>query len=200
MYPPGIPGGSGDGRSLFRVEAEQGELFEGRLARIDRILGGEFAANALAIEAERDGLRLTGFAGLPTLSRGAAVAQHVFVNGRPVRDKLLVGALRGAYADFLSRDRHAVAVLFLDCEPDRVDVNVHPAKAEVRFREPGVVRGLIVSALRHALAEAGHRASTTVSTEALGAFRPESPDTARLAQSWRPQMMRPWRGMMYSSS
>jgi DNA mismatch repair protein MutL len=143
-------GGGGEGRSLFRVEAEQGELFDARLARIDRILGGEFAANALAVEAERDGLRLTGFAGLPTLSRGAAVAQHFIVNGRPVRDKLLVGALRGAYADFLSRDRHPVAVLFLDCAPARVDVNVHPAKAEVRFREPGVVRGLVVSALRHA--------------------------------------------------
>jgi DNA mismatch repair protein MutL len=141
-------GGGGEGRSLFRVEAEQGDLFDARLARIDRILGGEFAANALAIKAERDGLRLTGFAGLPTLSRGAAVAQHFVVNGRPVRDKLLVGALRGAYADFLSRDRHPVAVLFLDCAPERVDVNVHPAKAEVRFREPGVVRGLVVSALR----------------------------------------------------
>jgi DNA mismatch repair protein MutL len=186
--------GEDEGRSLLRVEAEQGSLFDGRLARIDRILGGEFAANALAIEAERDGLRLTGFAGLPTLSRGAAVAQHFFINGRPVRDKLLVGALRGAYADFLSRDRHPMAVLFLDCEPDRVDVNVHPAKAEVRFREPGVVRGLVISALRHALAEAGHRAATTVSTEALGAFRPEGSGGA--GQTWRPQMMRPRAGRL----
>ncbi|MGR3716696.1 MAG: DNA mismatch repair endonuclease MutL, partial [Thermohalobaculum sp.] len=188
--------GDGEGRSLFRVEAEQGELFDGRLARIDRILGGEFAANALAIEAERDGLRLTGFAGLPTLSRGAAVAQHFFVNGRPVRDKLLVGALRGAYADFLSRGRHPVAVLFLDCAPERVDVNVHPAKAEVRFREPGLVRGLVVSALRHALAEAGHRAATTVSTAALGAFRPELPAGSRLGQGWRPQIQRPGAGQI----
>jgi DNA mismatch repair protein MutL len=187
-------GGGGEGRSLFRVEAEQGELFDARLARIDRILGGEFAANALPIEAERDGLRLTGFAGLPTLSRGAAVAQHFVVNGRPVRDKLLVGALRGAYADFLSRDRHPVAVLFLDCPPERVDVNVHPAKAEVRFREPGVVRGLVVSALRHALAEAGHRAATTVSTEALGAFRPEVP--AGQAPMWRPHLSRPSSGQI----
>jgi DNA mismatch repair protein MutL len=186
--------GDGEGRSLFRVEAELGALFDGRLARIDRILGGEFAANALAIEAERDGLRLTGFAGLPTLSRGAAVAQHFIVNGRPVRDKLLVGALRGAYADFLSRDRHPVAVLFLDCEPERVDVNVHPAKAEVRFREPGVVRGLVVSALRHALAEAGHRAATTVSTEALGAFRPETGPGQ--AQMWRPHLSRPSSGQI----
>jgi DNA mismatch repair protein MutL len=177
-------GGGGEGRSLFRVEAEQGDLFDARLARIDRILGGEFAANALAIKAERDGLRLTGFAGLPTLSRGAAVAQHFVVNGRPVRDKLLVGALRGAYADFLSRDRHPVAVLFLDCAPERVDVNVHPAKAEVRFREPGVVRGLVVSALR----------PTTVSTEALGAFRPETP--LGQAQMWRPPLSRPSSGQI----
>ncbi|MHA1528648.1 MAG: DNA mismatch repair endonuclease MutL [Alphaproteobacteria bacterium] len=192
MAEPGIAfslrdvSGGDKGRSLFRAEAEQGELFDGRLARIDRILGGEFAANALAIEAERDGVRLTGFTGLPTLSRGAAVAQHFFVNGRPVRDKLLTGALRGAYADFLPRGRHPVAALFVDCAPERVDVNVHPAKAEVRFREPGVVRGLVVSALRHALAEAGHRAATTVSTEALGAFRPESPAGSRQSQVWRP--------------
>jgi len=188
--------GGGEGRSLFRAEAEQGELFDGRLARIDRILGGEFAANALAIEAERDGVRLTGFAGLPTLSRGAAVAQHMFVNGRPVRDKLLAGALRGAYADFLHRGRHPVAVLFVDCAPERVDVNVHPAKAEVRFREPGVVRGLVVSALRHALAEAGHRAATTVSTEALGAFRPEAPGGPGPRQVWRPQISRPGAGQI----
>ncbi len=174
----------GEGRTLFRADAETGDLFDGRLARIDRILGGDFAANALPIEAERDGLRLTGFAGLPTYSRGAAVAQHLFVNGRPVRDKLLVGALRAAYADFLSRDRHPVAALFLDCPPERVDVNVHPAKAEVRFREPGVVRGLVVSALRHALAEAGHRSATTLGAGALGAFRPEG--GARPAAPWRP--------------
>jgi DNA mismatch repair protein MutL len=177
----------GGDRILFRAEAEQDALFDGRLARIDRILGNEFAANTLPIEAERDGLRLTGFACLPTYARGAAVAQFFFVNGRPVRDKLLVGALRGAYADFLSRDRHPVAVLFLDCAPERVDVNVHPAKAEVRFREPGVARGLVVSALRHALAEAGYRAATTVSTEALGAFRAGGGSgVPRPPQVWRP--------------
>ena len=175
-----------DGRSLFRAEAEQGDLFDARLARIARIIGQDFAANALPVEAEREGLHLTGFAGLPTYSRGAAVAQFLFVNGRPVRDKLMLGALRGAYADFLSRDRHPVVALFLDCAPERVDVNVHPAKAEVRFREPGVARGLVVSAIRHALAGAGHRAATTVSTQALGAFRPEV-----TAQTWRPPMRTP---------
>jgi DNA mismatch repair protein MutL len=160
-------------RVLFRVEAEQGDLFEALGARLAAVIGRDFAENALHVEAEREGLRLTGYAALPTYSRGAAVAQYLFVNGRPVRDKLLVGALRAAYMDVLSRDRHPAAALFLDCPPERVDVNVHPAKSEVRFREPGLARGLVVSALRHALAEAGHRASTTVSGATLGAFRSE---------------------------
>ncbi|MFK7942279.1 MAG: DNA mismatch repair protein MutL, partial [Paracoccaceae bacterium] len=162
-------------RTLFRVENEQGDLFDARLARAARIIGPGFAENSVLVDAEREGLRLTGHAGLPTFSRGAAVAQYMFVNGRPVRDKLLLGALRGAYADVLSRDRFPVVVLHLTCPPEQVDVNVHPAKAEVRFREPGLVRGLILSALRHALAEAGHRATTTITDAALGAFRPETP-------------------------
>jgi len=163
----------GGGRETFRADAESGDLFEALHGRLRRILGAEFAENALRIEAGREGLSLTGYAALPTYSRGAAVAQFLFVNGRPVRDKLLIGALRGAYADFLSRDRHPAAALFVECDPGRVDVNVHPAKSEVRFREPGLVRGLIVSAIRHALAEAGHRASTTVGAATLGAMRPE---------------------------
>ena len=117
-------------------------------------------------------MRLTGFAGLPTLNRGTSGAQYLFVNGRPVRDKLLLGAVRGAYQDFLARDRHPVLALFLELPPEAVDVNVHPAKAEVRFREAGLVRGLIVGALKHALAAAGHRASTTVAASTLSAFRP----------------------------
>lgn len=160
-------------RDLFRADPEQGDLFEALGARLGAVMGRDFVENAIPIEAEREGLRLIGFAALPTYSRGSAVAQFLFVNGRPVRDKLLIGALRGAYSDFLSRDRHPAAALFIDCPPERVDVNVHPAKSEVRFREPGVVRGLIVSALRHALAEAGHRASSTVASATLGAFQPE---------------------------
>ncbi|WP_294225280.1 DNA mismatch repair endonuclease MutL [uncultured Shimia sp.] len=165
--------GGGEGRVTFRVEAENGDLFDALHGRLARILGKEFAENALKIDAEREGLRLIGYAALPTYSRGSSVAQYLFVNGRPVKDKLLVGALRGAYFDYLSRDRHPAAALFIDCDPHLVDVNVHPAKSEVRFRDPGLARGLIVSSLRHALAEAGHRASTTVAGATLDSFRPE---------------------------
>ncbi|HEX6958602.1 MAG TPA: DNA mismatch repair endonuclease MutL [Ferrovibrio sp.] len=164
-----------DGRVSFRAEAQQDELFERRrLGRLEQVLGRDFADNALPIAAEREGIRLTGHAGLPTYNRGNAQHQFLFVNGRPVRDKLFVGAVRGAYADFLSSDRHPVMALFLELPSELVDVNVHPAKAEVRFRDPGLVRGLIVGALRHALAEAGHRASTTVAQTALGALKLQS--------------------------
>jgi DNA mismatch repair protein MutL len=175
MAHPGVGFTLGDGeRRLLSLAPAEGELFAGRLKRLAALMGRDFADNALAIEAQREGLRLTGYAGLPTLNRGNAQHQYLFVNGRPVRDKLLYGAIRGAYQDFLARDRHPLVALFLELPPDEVDVNVHPAKAEVRFRDPGLVRGLIVSACRHALAEAGHRASTTVSDSALGAFRPQS--------------------------
>lgn len=162
-----------DGRTTLRLPAEH-PGFEGRLKRLGALLGRDFEANALLIDQERDGVRLSGYAGLPTYSRGNAAHQFLFVNGRPVRDRLLQGALRGAYADFLARDRHPAAALFLDIDPLYVDVNVHPAKAEVRFRDPALVRGLIVGALRHALHAAGHRASTTVAADALSGFRPRT--------------------------
>ena len=174
-------------RMVFQVQAEQGDMFSALRGRLGQIMGRDFVDNAIAVDAEREGINLTGFAGLPTYSRGAAVAQYLFVNGRPVRDKLLLGALRGAYADFLSRDRHPAVALFVECDPTLVDVNVHPAKSEVRFREPAMVRGLIVSGLRHALAEAGHRASTTVSSAALGAFTPEPTGQPRVYQMDRPR-------------
>ena len=174
-------------RTTFRAEAENGDMFDALHGRLSTVLGSEFADNSLKIDALREGLHLTGYAALPTYSRGSAVQQYLFVNGRPVRDKLLVGALRGAYFDFLSRDRHPAAALFLDCDPTLVDVNVHPAKSEVRFRDPGLARGLIVTALRHALAEAGHRASTTVAGATLGAMTPE-PTGARVYQMDRPSM------------
>ncbi|MDA5193946.1 DNA mismatch repair endonuclease MutL [Govanella unica] len=167
-----------DGRTVLRAAAAPGE--GGLARRLEALLGGEFIENAVAIQAERQGLCLTGFAGLPTYNRGSAQHQYLFVNGRPVRDKLFVGAVRGAYADFLARDRHPQLALFLDVPPEIVDVNVHPAKAEVRFQDSGLVRGLIVSAIRHALAEAGHRASTTVAAGVLGAVQPSvQPDLQR---------------------
>ncbi|WGI22603.1 DNA mismatch repair endonuclease MutL [Amylibacter sp. IMCC11727] len=179
--------GGGEGRVVFQVPPQTGDLFDALHARLAKILGSDFAANALRIDAEREGLALTGFASLPTYSRGSATAQYMFVNGRPVRDKVFFGAIRGAYSDFLHRDRHPALALFLECDPTLVDVNVHPAKSEVRFRDPGVARGLIVSALRHALAEAGHRASTTVADATLGAFRPETrPEGAIYQMDRRP--------------
>ena len=151
---------------------------DGRLVRLSKILSDDFGANAVAVEAEREGIELSGFAGLPTFSRGNSAHQYLFVNGRPVKDKLLTGAVRGAYQDFLARDRHPVVALYLDLPLEHVDVNVHPAKSEVRFRNPGLVRGMIVSALRHALAGAGHRASTTVSDYALGKIQTEQANYA----------------------
>ena len=154
-------------RALIKLTAEQGD--EARLKRLGAVLGREFRENAVEIDAERDGVRVSGFAGLPTFNRGSAQHQYLFVNGRPVKDRLLVGVIRAAYQDFLARDRHPMAVLFVDLDPLQVDVNVHPAKTEVRFRDAAGVRGLMIGALRHALAAAGHRASTSVSGAALGA-------------------------------
>jgi DNA mismatch repair protein MutL len=175
-------------RTRIRLDATQGDLLEGRLERLAGVMGREFAANALPVDAEREGIRLTGYAGVPTLNRANAAMQYLFVNGRPVKDRLLIGAVRGAYADFLSRDRHPLVALFLEVEAPSVDVNVHPAKAEVRFRDAGLVRGLIVGALKHALAAAGHRASTTVAAAALGALRgtPGGMPAYRMPGSYRP--------------
>jgi DNA mismatch repair protein MutL len=172
----------------FRLESEERTLIDlpaanpslldqpdaARLERLGAIMGREFADNAVAIDANREGFRLTGFAGLPTLNRPTGQHQYLFVNGRPVRDRLLAGAVRGAYQDFLARDRHPMVALFLEAPTGMVDVNVHPAKTEVRFRDAGIVRGMIVGALRTALSAAGHRASTTVSDAALGALRPHT--------------------------
>ncbi|MGH1422577.1 MAG: DNA mismatch repair endonuclease MutL [Hyphomonas sp.] len=174
-----------NGRAVFRYAAEaEGEA--GQLARLGAIMGREFKENAVPIEAERDGLRLNGFAGLPTLNRGNAQMQYMFVNGRPVKDRMLNGVIRAAYQDFLARDRHPLAALFVTIDPEYVDVNVHPAKTEVRFRDAGNVRGLMISALRHALAAAGHRASTTVAGAALEKARVEELPTASLWASTRP--------------
>src|SRR5580704_1532035 len=162
-----------DDRVLLRLAAETGELAgdDPRKSRLGGLLGREFAENSVAIDAERGGFRLTGRIGLPTLNRGLPRDQYLVVNGRPVRDRLLTGAVRAAYQDVLARDRHPVVALFVDGPADEIDVNVHPAKAEIRFRDAALIRGLIVGALRHALDAAGHRASTTVADAALAAFR-----------------------------
>jgi DNA mismatch repair protein MutL len=156
-----------DERTLLRLPAAPD-----RAARLGALLGRDFVQNALAIAAERGGFALCGLAGLPTLNRALPRDQYLVVNGRPVRDKLLAGAVRAAYQDVLARDRHPMVALFVDGPPAEIDVNVHPAKAEIRFRDAGLVRGLIVGALRNALSGAGYRASTTVAAAALGAFRP----------------------------
>ncbi|WP_119678666.1 DNA mismatch repair endonuclease MutL [Indioceanicola profundi] len=174
-----------DGRTPVRLTAGTGDLLGVRLSRLGAVLGREFEENALPLEAERQGVRLTGHIGVPTFNRPTSASQYLFVNGRPVRDKLLVGAVRGAYVDFLARDRHPVLALFLEIDPVEVDVNVHPAKTEVRFRDQGLVRGLIVGSLKHALAQAGHRASTTVAMGALGSFQPHA--VPQSSFQWQPR-------------
>jgi len=166
-------------RVLLRLNPARPDLAgsdpaEAQRSRLSAILGRDFADNALAIDAQRDRMRLSGHIGLPTLNRATAKDQFLFVNGRPVRDKLLGGAVRGAYQDFLAHDRHPMVALFLELPEEEVDVNVHPAKAEVRFRDSSAVRGLIVGALRQALGAAGHRASTTVAAQAFSSLRPGS--------------------------
>ena len=161
----------GEGRIIFRADPETGDLFDAMHGRLTKILGVDFSKNCFRIEAEREGISLTGYASLPTYSRGSSIFQYVFVNGRPVKDKNLLSALRAAYSDFLPNGRYPVVALFVECDFERVDVNVHPAKAEVRFREPGIVRGLVVSGLRHALAEEGHRSSSTIADATLGSFK-----------------------------
>ncbi len=157
-------------RTVLGYPATQGHLFAARLERLGAVMGRDFRDNSLPVDAAREGVRLTGYVGLPTLARSTSAQQFLFVNGRPVRDKLLYGAVRGAYADVLASDRHAMLALFLELPPEEVDVNVHPAKTEVRFRDAALIRGLIVGALRAALTGAGHRAAVTGAT--LEAVRP----------------------------
>jgi len=172
------------GRKSFAYLPNGGE--DAGLRRMGEVLGKAFADNAMALDHTREDVRISGFSGLPTYHQSTARHQYLFVNGRPVRDKLLHGAVRGAYRDFLARDRHPVLALFVELDPHLVDVNVHPAKTEVRFRDPGLVRGLIVGALRHGLAAAGHRASTSTADYALGKMQsPQlAPDRSGSSQNW----------------
>jgi DNA mismatch repair protein MutL len=144
----------------------------GRLTRLGDILGSDFRANAIEVHAEREGVAVEGFAASPSLTRANALGQYLFVNGRPVRDKLILGAVRAAYADYLPRDRHPVVALFVTLSPREVDANVHPAKTEVRFRNAALVRALIVHALKDGLAREGKRSAVNNAGDAIASFRP----------------------------
>jgi len=155
----------------------------GRLTRLGDILGAEFRNSAIEVRAEREGVVVEGFAAAPSLTRANALGQYLFVNGRPVRDKLMLGAVRAAYADYLPRDRHPVVALFVTLDPQEVDANVHPAKTEVRFRNAGLVRALIVHALKDGLAREGKRTAANSDGAALASFRPAF--AARSNWDWR---------------
>jgi DNA mismatch repair protein MutL len=173
---------SGSDRSTLELASTGDD----RLARIAQILGAEFKDNAIALDAAREDVTLTGFAGVPTFNRGNSAHQYAFVNGRPVQDKLILSAIRGAYAETIPHGRYPVAVLSIGIDPALVDVNVHPAKSDVRFRDPGLIRGLIVGAVREALSREGDRASTTGANAMMRSFRPGfQPQTP--AQNWSPQ-------------
>src|SRR5258707_73373 len=181
-------GGGGPGRWPAALPGPPG-----RLARLAYILGTDFRLNAVEVNASRDGTVVEGYAGLPTHSRANSLGQYLFVNGRPVRDKLLIGVIRGAYADYLPRDRHPVVALFVTLPPREVDVNVHPAKTEVRFRDNNLVRALLMHALKEGLARDGQRAATTGGSATIAAFRPATLPR-RGAFDWRRSPSRPPRG------
>ncbi|WP_208440401.1 DNA mismatch repair endonuclease MutL [Bartonella raoultii] len=181
---------SGSDRTSLELPATENNT-QGQLQRITQIMGTEFAPNSIALNAEREAVRLTGFACLPSFSRSNSLHQFVYVNGRPVRDKFLFGAIRGAYADVMTRDRYPVCILFIDLPPAEVDVNVHPAKADVRFRDSGFIRGLIVGAIREALHQTGVRSTSTRSQAMLSAFQTQQPlktfQNTHPPSSYRPQ-------------
>jgi len=162
----------------------------GRLARLADILGPEFRANAVELRSEGGKLAIEGYAGLPTMSRANSLAQYLFVNGRPVRDKLLIGVVRAAYADYLPRERHPVVALFVTVDPHEVDVNVHPAKAEVRFRDGGLVRSFLIRTLQEALAREGSRAATTGGSATIASLR-AGRHVSRGGWDWRHSPARP---------
>jgi DNA mismatch repair protein MutL len=163
-----------DERTAFHLDACPPGLIDHGLARLGRILGPDFVKDALPVRARRDNIGLEGFAGLPTLHRPNSLQLYLVVNGRPVRDKLLAGTVRAAYGDLVPQGRYPMLALFLTVPPDEVDVNVHPAKTELRFRDPNAVRSIIIGALREALGAAGHRATSSLSQAALGRLAPPS--------------------------
>ena len=156
-----------DNKKKISLNACQGELFDARLSRLAEVMGREFGENSLLINAERENVRISGFVSLPTLNKANSLSQYLFVNDRPVRDKLLLGAIKGAYQDVLASNRYPMCSLFFDVDPAFVDVNVHPAKAEVRFYDNALVRGLLVSSIRNALSQGAERAANTLDVEAF---------------------------------
>ncbi|MSP52040.1 MAG: DNA mismatch repair endonuclease MutL [Alphaproteobacteria bacterium] len=184
---------SDEERTPLRVSADQLPLLEARRERLGRLLGREFIDNALSIAADRDGISISGFAGLPTLARPTAQAQYLFVNGRPVRDRLLVGAARAAYQELIAHDRHPAVVIFIDATAAEVDINVHPAKAEVRFRDANVVRGLVIAAIRSALNIGDQRTASPLGANLLAAF-----ERHRRGPMWRDDRAR--RGLAEAAS
>lgn len=160
------------GKTIISYKSNQAELLEKKTARLQEIIGKNFVGNSAPINSVRGNASLSGYVSLPTFNASSSAEQYIFVNNRPVKDRLLQGAIRGAYADFISRDRHPVVVLFINIVPEEVDVNVHPAKAEVRFRFEAEIRGLIVGSIKNAIAGEGFRASSTISQVALQAFQP----------------------------
>lgn len=162
-----------NGINALNLSQEQGDLIDTRRGRLSAILGKDFGVNSVPVKAQREDVAITGYAGLPSFDKGTAQHQFLFVNGRPVKDRLIIGCVRAAYSDLLSRDRHPVVALFVDLPAQDVDVNVHPAKAEVRFRDAGMIRGAIITALKHALLEGGQITSSTIMHQALGSFQPQ---------------------------
>ena len=192
-----------NGKKTIDYPAEQGDFLDSRLKRLSSVIGKDFSANAVEINTQRDDISITGFCGVPTYNKGTSTSQYIYVNNRPVRDKLILGAIRGAYMDFLARDRHGVVVLFIDIPPEKVDVNVHPAKAEVRFRDSNLVRGMIVSSIKNALSSSGHQASTTIAQSALNSFTTpqftSAQSTISQQSSYRPSFSKTARPSAYSA-
>ena len=190
------------------LNAQQGELFDARLKRLSEVMGREFEENSFLIDAQRENLRISGFASLPTLNKANSLSQYLFVNNRPVRDKLLLGAIKGAYQDVLERNRYPMCALYFDIDPAYVDVNVHPAKAEVRFYDNALVRGLLVSAIRNALNQAGQRASNVMDVSAFvqdqipefdvnGAKLPETAALEETSFAFQTEPLRPHGGFAF---
>ena len=181
---------SHDGAVKLHLPPEQGNLLDQRRERLSAILGKEFGDNALLVTAARQGIKISGHTSLPTLSRGTNQHQYLFINGRPVKDRMLLGCVRAAYMDVLHHRRHPLVALFIDLPPEMVDVNVHPAKAEVRFRDAGLVRGLIISALKHALLAGGQTTSSTLSTRTLGKMHAQNNNPLPMGRGASPAVPR----------